>query len=186
MDVESTLIQTFKNKIFDYNNIESNELDIEVIAHALANTCRFGGHCERFFSVCEHSLNVYTSVLVFENRSDLALEALMHDASEAFIVDLPRPLKRKFPTYKLLETEIETYIARKFNLKYDGKWDDVIKRADERMLITERNSLFKPPYIEGLWPDVEPYNYSLFSVRNPATLFVETFNMLMGERHGKV
>src|ERR1700734_2059257 len=73
---------------FDFAAPHSSRFTIEDIAHGLANICRYSGQCNRFYSVAEHS------VLVSEIAVGFELEALMHDAAEAFLGDITRPLKQ--------------------------------------------------------------------------------------------
>lgn len=62
------------------------------VAHGLAHTCRFGGQCSRFYSVAEHAVLV-ADKLEAEGRADLAMAGLHHDDAEAYLGDVPRPLK---------------------------------------------------------------------------------------------
>ncbi|MEM4379972.1 MAG: hypothetical protein QXL01_04720, partial [Thermoplasmatales archaeon] len=80
-------IETYSGKKFDY--LAQSELDIEDIAHALSNLCRFNGHTRVFYSVAEHSVNVSSMV-----PPELKIAALLHDAAEAYIGDVPSPLKQ--------------------------------------------------------------------------------------------
>ena len=82
-------IPTASGLHFDYRDIMRNEVKIEDIAHALSHLCRFGGHVPRFYSVAQHS--VIVSHLV---PPEHALGALLHDATEAFVQDVVRPVKR--------------------------------------------------------------------------------------------
>lgn len=115
-----------------------DEIDVLDIAHALANMCRYGGHCLRFYSVAEHSVLMARAVSV-ENR----LWALMHDASEAYIVDVPRPLKRFLPSYKVAENGVMQAVCQKFGLPLE--MPDEVKAADEAILFTELAQNMAPP-----------------------------------------
>lgn len=114
--------------------------NIAEIAHALSNACRYGGHCNQFYSVAEHS------VLVSEIAEELNLcdpfEALMHDASEAYICDIPGPWKYLLPDYQKLEEVLERKLQDFFKLpsKTTGcKHADLIALMVEgRVLLTSR------------------------------------------------
>jgi hypothetical protein len=110
------------------------EVHIEDIAHSLAQQCRFGGHCERFYSVAEHS--VLVSYMV---PTQHAFAALMHDATEAYVCDLPRPLKRSIRQYEEIEACNWVAIARKFRLAVELPAE--VKAADNQILWSEREQL---------------------------------------------
>lgn len=123
-----------------------DEIHLEDIAHALSNICRYGGHCERFYSVAEHS--VHASYIV---RPGIEAEALMHDASEAYLADLPRPIKRSLPDYRIAEHKWEAAISKRF-----GLWHNIpaVKVADNQMLRIEARAIMKDPpaawYLEDI------------------------------------
>lgn len=108
---------------------------IEDIAHALSMQCRFGGHLPSFYSVAQHSLNC--SYLIEE--PELKLEALLHDASEAYLLDIPRPIKQRLHNYKDLERELMILIFEKFGLTYPIH--EKVKAVDETMLQLEWDCL---------------------------------------------
>lgn len=131
-------MQTYTGKAFYPYDMREEDFCIEDIAHALAMLCRYGGHCRRFYSVAEHS--VIVSRLVSPGH---ALAGLMHDATEAYLVDMPRPIKVGFPQYKEMEGKIWTHIARKFSLSEEHPAE--VDRADAEMLWHEMSVLLHPP-----------------------------------------
>ena len=114
-----------------------DEVCIEDIAHALSNICRYAGHCKSFYSVAEHS--VYVSLIV---PPEHALTALLHDATEAYVVDVPRPLKRFLTNYKEIEQRNWMAIADKFNIPHD--MPQCIKDADNAVLLAEKEYVMGP------------------------------------------
>lgn len=109
------------------------EVNIEDIAHSLSMKCRYGGHCNNFYSVAEHS--VYCSYI---GEEDEALERLLHDASEAFNGDLIRPLKydKEFrEPFKKVEELNERIIAQRFKLVFP--FPASVKIADEAVTAAE-------------------------------------------------
>lgn len=106
-------IRTYTGKVFDITVLDPDSICIEDIAHALSNTARFGGHLDKMYSVAQHS--IYVALLCSpENR----LAALLHDASEAYIGDMPSPFKKLMPDYKAIEDRIMKVIALKFGFEY--------------------------------------------------------------------
>ena len=95
--------------------------------------CRYTGHCRTFYSVAEHSIRVAQIVV-----PELKLHALLHDASEAYIQDISRPLKNLLVEYKRLEENLSETIYAKW-LKYRD--DAAIKKADNILLVTEGRDL---------------------------------------------
>ncbi|MGH3987846.1 MAG: hypothetical protein ACRDTZ_11060 [Pseudonocardiaceae bacterium] len=110
------------------------EIHIEDIAWALSMLCRYGGHVKRFYSVVEHSVQV--SHLVPDRY---ALEGLLHDAAEAYLVDVPRPIKRQIPEYKRIEAGLERCIAECFELTHPMPAE--VKEADAGIVASERAQL---------------------------------------------
>jgi 5'-deoxynucleotidase YfbR-like HD superfamily hydrolase len=84
---------------------------IEDIAHGLAHTCRFNGHFKFFYSVAEHSMDVADHL-----SDEQKLLGLLHDASEAYLADLPRPIKPHLSNYRRLEAAIMAAVADRFEL----------------------------------------------------------------------
>lgn len=115
----------------------AEEVDIRDIAHALSMQCRYAGHCERFYSVAEHSVHVSRIV-----PPELALVGLLHDATEAYCIDVPRPLKPSLTGYKAIEDRIWLAIAERFGL--DPIMPQAIKDADNAVLLAEAAQIMKP------------------------------------------
>jgi hypothetical protein len=130
-------ITTYTGKKFHFKNPQPEEIDIADIAHALSLTCRFAGECKRFYSVAEHSVRVAEIV-----PPKYKLRALLHDASEAYLPDLPRPMKAELPEFKTMENIILVAIWQKFIAHYPEVGEkEIIKEADNVMLATEARDL---------------------------------------------
>jgi uncharacterized protein len=146
---------TFSGVQFWPLDARPGEIRLEDIAHALAQQCRFAGHTRVFYSVAEHSVRVAAEV----RRRLLALEvdesvrrlvekkALLHDATEAYLLDVPRPLKRQavFAAYRDLEDELDRMIEIRFEItEVPGKMRDLVKSVDNALLLSEIRDLMPP------------------------------------------
>lgn len=127
-------IQTYTGTAYWPADPHFREVFIEDIAHALSMMCRYGGHSHEFYSVAEHSLIV--SHMVPEEH---ALSALLHDATEAYVVDVPRPVKTMLENYSVLEHRNWIVICQKFGLPL--RMDPTIKQADNDILLLEKARL---------------------------------------------
>lgn len=147
-------VQTWGGECFDLLEPEAGQVFFADIAHALSNICRFNGHCTRFYSVAEHS--VVMSRLV---PSDLARWALFHDATEAYVGDMVRPLKEILPAFKRIEEGVARAIAKRFGL---GDRPAALRVHDLRMLATEAEQLMdgqRRPW--GSLQGVAPFDVAL-------------------------
>jgi len=130
-------IDTISGRIFNYNDIRPEDISIFDIAHSLSNICRFTGHLRDFYSVAQHS------VLVSDAQTTLAEKraGLLHDATEAYVNDLPSPMKSgvDLGDYKTLEDRIHAVINEKYKVN-DGMTPN-IKKADIKALLTEKRDL---------------------------------------------
>jgi hypothetical protein len=122
---------TFVN-VFDTN---PDSIKIEDIAHALSRLPRFGGHLNRHYSVAQHS--VLCAQMAKTKKDKKA--ALLHDGSEAFLLDMPTPIKARMGEYKQYEDKLMTIIFK----KYDLEWplSNNIKKIDRKMLLIEWDNL---------------------------------------------
>lgn len=120
-----------------YFVIDEPEFYIDDIAHALAMKVRYGGHCRRFYSVAEHSVLV-SLICEGEGLAD-PLEGLLHDAVEAYIGDMPSPIKHVLPDFKALEHRLERQLREQFGLP--PEMTPGCKRADLLALYLEAQTL---------------------------------------------
>ena len=127
-------IQTHTGRRFYPLSPRADEVDPVDIAHALSLLCRYGGHVDRFYSVAEHCVLMSQAV-----APEHALAALLHDATEAYVVDVPRPLKRQLPGYREIEEQVWYTIAFHFGVDFD--LPDEVHEADNRILVNERAEL---------------------------------------------
>jgi hypothetical protein len=129
--------QTFTGRKFYPADVRPDDIAIEDIAHALANSCRFAGHCDKFYSVAQHS--VLVSLMV---PAEDALWGLLHDSEEAYFLDMPRPLKYlpELTEYRELATAGRRVILNRFGLSQFEP--DSVKAADRKLLLRERMDLF--------------------------------------------
>lgn len=124
---------TFTGKQFWPLDPRPEEVDIEDIAHALSMMCRFGGHCREFYSVAEHSVRCW------EVHQTLA--CLLHDAAEAYVADVIRPVKQFIDGYRAIESGVAGTIELHFGLPFGATEGDEIKAVDRLLLSTEHRDL---------------------------------------------
>lgn len=122
-------IRTYTGKFVDPFNLRPEDVCIEDIAHALSHQCRFAGHTKRFYSVAEHCYEV-------TRRLDhpLKIYGLLHDASEAYLIDLPTPIKDQLPEYKAAEHRAMLAVAEAFKLEPNFFQHPDVKAADRVLL----------------------------------------------------
>lgn len=134
-----TWITTYTGKTFDFVNPTPEMIDIADIAHSLAAQVRFNGHTLVPYSIGQHSMGVATWVFKELQDKAIALQGLLHDATEAYVGDLVSPLKELIPDFKQIEKRIWAVIATKFGVPIE--LHPMVKETDLRILLTERNHL---------------------------------------------
>jgi uncharacterized protein len=126
---------TYSGLKVDVFNPKPEMFSIVDIAHALSNICRFGGHTKRFYSVAEHSIRVSHSV-----EPEFKLQALMHDAGEAYLFDMPSPIKKHLIGYEGLEQGVMRAISKQF--QFPWPMSEEVEKADKLNLELEWELLF--------------------------------------------
>lgn len=129
-------IRTRSGEFLDFSDPNSDSIKLEDIAVALSRAPRFNGHTGPFYSVAQHS--VYVGRLI---EGPDRIKGLLHDASEAYLADVPTPAKRLMPDYYNLEAKVMRAVATAFGLP-DTFWhEDVVVQADRAMLFLERDAM---------------------------------------------
>lgn len=121
MDTQEPWIETVSGKRVTFLNPQPEQFDIQDIAYSLANQCRFNGHVP-FYSVAEHC--VYVASKLPRHKM---LAGLLHDASEAYLSDIPTPVKNFLPEYKTIETHLQSALNVHFGI---DTYDDDVKDQD--------------------------------------------------------
>lgn len=146
--INGSKIRLRSGRYFDLAEPQPDQFTLKDIAGALSKICRFGGQCEKFYSVAEHSFNC-AYIAARDRRSEEAQKAcLMHDAAEAFVGDCVRPLKMLLTDFKTIENGIAAVIAQKFQIDFETH-RAVVTEIDNAMLFHEKRYLF--PHCKELW-----------------------------------
>lgn len=166
--------QTFTGRQFRPLAPRAEDICVEDIAHALANTCRFGGHVRFFYSVAQHC------VLCSQNVAKDRFQALLHDATEGYLGDVVKPLKNLLPDYVKIEDRLWAVIAKRYRIPVELSPDVLL--ADVRALATERRDLLnnRMRYHWAHTEGVEPWKERIIPVSPSVAehLFLERFSVL--------
>lgn len=134
-------ITTVSSKHLDFVNPHPDQITIEDIATGLSNVPRWGGQISKFYSVAEHSilmLEAYCAMTPEEEMNEDVYKAiLLHDATEAFMGDMPRPLKELLPDYQSIEKKLDIIIKLKFGISTNLEIQEIVHTFDEIALKNE-------------------------------------------------
>jgi hypothetical protein len=167
---ESSYIRTFTGKRVWPTCLRPDQVCIEDIAHGLSNICRFVGQTREFYSVAQHSVLVAQQLPL-----DKGLWGLLHDASEAYLCDVARPVKYlpAFAAYRRIEAAAMAVICDVFGLPHDEP--GCVRVADNRMCATEQRDLRPNSTV-----DAEPYPFTIIPMPPQAAkvMFLQTYEQL--------
>lgn len=168
-------MQTFTGRAFYPLAPRPEDIDPLDIAHSLSMQCRYNGHVQRFYSVAEHCVLMSDWILlnVGPGRADdLALWALLHDAPEAYVGDMVRPLKVNMPDFCDADDRVMLAVAHRFNLLGGAvrrlpdftlglTLPPFVKEVDTRILLDERAALLSTPPGEWSLGDAQPLGVTI-------------------------
>ena len=144
-------VSTYLGNLFYLTRPHIDDIAIEDIAHGLAYQCRFNGQTREFYSVAQHSVMVM-NLVPEEHR----LAALLHDAAEAYLGDMVKPLKNLFPAFSEIEAQVMAIIGQRFGVGLTQlhplvKWADLVALATEKRDLMP-NSTEPWAYLDGVAP----------------------------------
>ncbi len=167
-DTSKSAMETYTGKMFDVFDPDPNEIDIFDIAHHLALMTRFNGGCKWHYSIAQHSILCADRAKDYHyqrpSEEKLALALLMHDAAEAYVGDIVRPIKRSLTDFTVIENGVMDAINTRFDLPRVAEirgYKKAVKEVDDRMLVTEKLQLMSPKVRWAIEDIFEPYELEL-------------------------
>ena len=139
-------ITTYTGKHFDTVKPDKNTIDIRDISHALSLTCRGNGHVKNFFSVGQHCVYCAKEAEARGYSRRVILGCLLHDASEAYMSDVPRPFKEMLTEYQKLEDKLIDLIYEHFlGSVLTEEEQEKVKEIDDDILYFDMIELLNVP-----------------------------------------
>lgn len=173
-------ILTYTGEKFHFPNPKPESVNINDIAHGLSQTCRFAGQGNGFYSVAMHSVIVTLMVKQNGGTRDEQLQALLHDASEAYLADVPGPAKIFLPDYQVMEKKVAAAIGKAFDIDLINICP-IVEWADRQNLWWEAQHLFNNPNwvgeVEEFLEDRTLVDYTYHKTEH---LFLELFDDIYG------
>jgi 5'-deoxynucleotidase YfbR-like HD superfamily hydrolase len=196
------VLTTVSGNVVEFTNPNPDSLDIDDIAHNLSHACRWGGAVDQFYSVAQHCVLVHdcvlaslgrTHVTLREDYRQIALAALLHDASEYLLCDMPTPVKYHplMEGYRILERRLQGAVGDKYGLPAKLFKCQMIKEADMRVRIAEAEDFSDMPLSMACcsheqtaprWPE---YNLQPWQSPHAKRIFLSRFENLKRNTNGK-
>ena len=166
-----TWLYTYTGRLFYPWQPKVSDVNVTDIAHALSMQCRFSGHTKKFYSVAEHSI-----ICSYLCKPEHAMYALLHDASEAYVSDLPTPIKVFLRSYNRLEKQVQKTILTAFGLY--GEVPKEVKDVDKDLCFFEAKKLLNGADLSNwsVWVK-RPENLSISSVAQASAYLSSTFTI---------
>lgn len=186
--VKTGVIQTFTGTYVTPLDLDPDTIHIEDIAHALANQCRYSGHTRKFYSVAQHcvlAVRAGREMLKLGSDIEMLFTILMHDAAEAYLQDVARPLKEEEyfgKAYRGAEGRAEKVLAEVFGFIYP--FPDEVKIADLMMLGVEKRDLMPPGPEWGILEGIEIPTFEVipWGPEKSEVEFTKLYENLQGRR----
>ena len=157
----------------------AEDIRIEDIAHSLSMLCRANGHYDSFYSVAAHCLNCYEEAVARRESPRVKMACLLHDATESYISDVTRPVKKNLEEYQRIEDKLAAVIYEKFLGSPLTEYEEsTVKLIDDAMLyyeffeFTAIRLADEPPYVAAT-PDF--YRGTMKQVERE---FLDVFNSI--------
>jgi hypothetical protein len=172
-------IATLSGARFYIKEMNLCDIPIDDIAHALSMNCRYNGHISRHYSVAEHSVLLANLLSLKGASREVQFQGLMHDISEAFIPDIPRPFKAWIEGF----TEYEDTLLKEASIHFDFAYpfDPRVKFLDRNIVRTEAEGLFPSPpdWVEDfeIIPEAQGWHLGMNS-RTAKQLWLDTYEEL--------
>ncbi len=169
-------ITTYTGKNFDPLDVDESLLDIKDIAHALSLMCRGNGHVQHFYSVAQHSLACAKEAKERGYSKEIILGCLFHDASEAYLSDVTRPIKKELTYYLEVEDVLQKIIWKHFINKILTKEDKkLIFEIDDEMLSLELKELLNEEINDDYLKLKRKVNLSFISFEQVEKEFIDFY-----------
>lgn len=181
MNYPNNCIMTYSRVVMDPLNARPEQILIEDIAHSLSQMTRANGHYKQFYSVAQHCVNCALEARSRGHSQRLQLVCLLHDAAEAYIADIPRPVKHRLTGFAEIEDNILGVILRRFGLAdlTDDEWE-AVKSVDDALLHAEFEALMGIQMFKTAPFVSMAHDYSLRDMEDVYREFIRLFRALSG------
>lgn len=186
-NILANYMKTYTGRKVDPVNPAAEDILLEDIAHALSLNCRGNGQVTHFYSVAQHCINAAKEAIARGYSDKVVLACLLHDASEAYLTDLIRPVKIYMPKYQEIEERFLAVIYRKFGVGILSDDDKIkVKSVDNDLLEYDLHYLLKEPKpVDGFKcrrdPDLEfvPFEQAEAEYIKLANVYINKLNSML-------
>lgn len=173
----SWIITRFGHPI-DLTGPHVDEIDLRDIIHVLSHLNRFNHHTGEFYSVAEHSL-----ILAMNAPAEFRLQCLLHDAAEAYLSDIPGPLKKGLADVVAIEKHILSFIYEVFGVETTLESVETVNMLDKRIVVNEQRKFFPVTPNGWVWshdkePRLRPLPFFPYRGLRPVDAAAEYLNAL--------
>ena len=181
--MNNNCITTYTGRHIDPLHPDPDMICIEDIAHALSLICRGNGQVKTFFSVGQHCINCAREALARGYSRRVAFACLLHDASECYLSDVPRPFKKTLSGYKEKEKNLLDLIYQKYlGSSLNAKEEQLLKEIDDDMLWFDLTHLLNEPQ-EREAPEIHiTIDYTVRAFEETEKEYLELYNHVTDER----